>query len=128
MTAVTRAVPRYLLRDRDGCYGLLFREQVKGLDIQEVLIAARRPWQNPYCERLIGSIRRDCSDHVIIFSELHLRRILKSYFQYYHGTRTHLALDKDAPDPRLNQRIEEGVIRAFPQVGGLHHRYERQAA
>jgi putative transposase len=86
-------------------------------------------WQNPYAERLIGSIRRECLDHVIILSERHLRRVLSSYFQYHHDARTHLSLDKDCPRPRAIQLPFTGNnIVAFAEVGGLHHRYERRAA
>jgi hypothetical protein len=85
-------------------------------------------WQNPYAERLIGSIRRECLDHVIILNQRHLRRVLSSYFQYHHDARTHLSLNKDCPRPRLIQSPSSGNITAFPEVGGLHHRYERQAA
>jgi hypothetical protein len=85
------------------------------------------PWQNPYVERLIGSIRRECLDHIIIFNESHLRSILSGYFQYHHWTRTHLSLDKYCPQPRRIQPASAGNIIAFPEVGGLHHRYERRA-
>src|SRR5262245_29748444 len=87
-----------------------------------------RPGRNPYAERLIGSICRECLDHVIIFSERHLRRVLSSYFQYHHEARTHLSLNKDCPRPRPVQLPSAGHIIAFPAVGGLHHRYERRAA
>ncbi len=96
--------------------------------IHEVLTAARSPWQNPFAERLIGSARRECLDHVLVLSERHLRRVLTSYFAYYHRARTRLALNKDAPDIRPVQRPEVGAIVATPEVGGLHHRYARQAA
>ena len=92
--------PRYLLRDRDKSYGPAFRHRVRAMGITEVITAPRSPWQNPYAERLIGSIRRECLDHVIIFNERHLRRVLSSYFQYHHDTRTHLSLGKDCPRPR----------------------------
>jgi putative transposase len=120
--------PRYLLRDRDRSYGPAFRHRVRAMGITEVTTAPRSPWQNPYAERLIGSIRRECLDHVIIFNERHLRRVLSSYFQYHHDTRTHLSLGKDCPRPRPTQSALAGPIIAFPQVGGLHHRYERRAA
>ncbi|MGD0101541.1 MAG: integrase core domain-containing protein [Acidobacteriota bacterium] len=90
--------------------------------------APRSPWQSPYVERLIGSIRRECLDHVIVASEESLRRILRRYFDYYHKSRTHLSLGKDSPEPRATQRLELGRVIALPEVGGLHHRYERQAA
>jgi putative transposase len=102
-------VPRYLLRDRD-------------MKIEEVLSAPRSPWQRAYVERVIGSIRRECLDHVIIFGENSLRRTLSSYFSYYHQTRPHLSLEKDSPEPRPIQRPELGPVVAIPQIGGLHHR------
>ena len=95
---------------------------------QEVLSAPRSPWQRAYVERVIGSLRRECLDHVIVFHELSLRRILASYFQYYHRSRTHLSLEKDSPVPRSIQSPEMGRVVALPQLGGLHHRYERRAA
>jgi transposase InsO family protein len=122
------SAPRYLLRDRDGSYGERFREAANWLGIREVLTAPQSPWQNAYVERLIGSIRRECLDHVIVLNETGLRRILKSYFEYYERTRTHLSLSKDAPVGRPIQPIETGRIVEIPQVGGLHHRYERIAA
>jgi putative transposase len=121
--------PRYLLRDRDKSYGPAFRHRVRAMGITEVITAPRSPWQKPYVERLIGLIRRECLDHIIIFNERHLRRILSSYFQYHHDARTHLSLDKDCPRPRTVQPPLRGNnIVAFPEVGGLHHRYERRAA
>ena len=93
-----------------------------------VLIAPRSPWQNPYVERVIGSIRRECLDHVVVFHEKHLRRVLESYLRYYHASRTHLALEKDVPDSRSVEPPGRGKVVAFPEVGGLHHRYTRQAA
>ena len=120
--------PRYLLRDRDASYGQTFRDRVEAMAIKEVVTAARSPWQNPYVERVIGSIRRECLNHIIIFDECHLRDVLSSYFQYYHQTRTHLSLDKDCPDCRPVHRPAAGKIIALPEVGGLHHRYERRAA
>jgi len=98
------------------------------MQIQEVLTAPRSPWQNAYVERLIGSIRRDCLDHVLVFNERGLRRILKSYFDYYEKSRTHLSLAKDAPIPRSVQPPSFGRVIEIPQVGGLHHRYERRVA
>jgi putative transposase len=121
-------LPRYLLRDRDSIFGDDFREQVRDMGIEEVLSAPRSPWQRAYVEWVIGSIRRECIDHVIVFHEHSLRRTLKSYFDYYHGSRTHLSLGKDSPEPRAIQPPEIGSVVAMPQVGGLHHRYERQAA
>jgi hypothetical protein len=95
---------------------------------QEVLTAPRSPWQSPYVERLIGSIRRECLDHIVVFNESSLRRTLKSYFHYYHGARTHLSLRKDAPETRPVQPPGLGSVMELPEVGGLHHRYERRAA
>jgi putative transposase len=118
--------PRYLLRDRDKSYGPTFRHRVRAMGITEVVTAPRSPWQNPYAERLIGSIRRECLDLVIIFSGRHLRRVLSSYFQYHHET--HLSLGKECPWRRPIQPPSAGNIIAFPEVGGLHHRYARRAA
>jgi putative transposase len=120
--------PRWLLRDRDAIYGEAFRRRVAGMDISEVITSPSSPWQNPYAERLIGSIRRECLDHVIVLGERHLRRLLTAYVTYYHGARTHLALEKDAPTTRRVQTPTEGHVVAFSEVGGLHHRYERRAA
>jgi len=117
-----------LLRDRDGIYGTQFVRRVKGMGIDQVTISARSPWQNPYVERLIGSIRRECLDHVIILSEKQLRRLLHSYFAYYHRSRTHLGLEKDCPDPRLIELSDQGPITEESMIGGLHHRYYREAA
>jgi len=122
------SAPRYLLRDRDSIFGGLFRNRVRGMGIAEVLIAYRSPWQNPFVERLIGSIRRECLDHVIVLGQKHLRRILGEYFRYYHRSRTHLSLEKDCPEPRAMQPPGLGEVVEFPEVGGLHHRYERRAA
>jgi len=120
--------PRHLIRDHDCTYGKVFQARLQALQIEDVLIAPRSPWQNPYAERVIGSIRRECLDHVIVLGEDHLRRILKAYLSYYHQSRTHLSLDKDCPTPRLVQPPSMGKVIAFPQVGGLHRRYERIAA
>ena len=120
--------PRFLLRDRDASYGQTFRDRVQAMAIEEVVTAPRSPWQNAYVERIIGSIRRECLDHVIVFDERHLRRVLSAYFEYHHRSRTHLSLDKDCPEPRPIQPPSAGTVVAFPQVGGLHHRYERRAA
>jgi len=120
--------PAYLLRDRDRIYGNAFRQRVRGMGIREVLAAPSSPWQNPFAERLIGSIRRECLEHVLVLSERHLRRILTRYFTYYHCARTHLALEKDAPDGRPIERPEAGRIVQIPEVGSLHHRYARRAA
>jgi len=121
------SAPRYLLRDRDSIYGGRFRNRVKSLGIDEVLTAPRSPWQNPYVERVIGSIRRECLNHIIIINERHLRRQLKSYSTYYHEARTHLSLDKQSPVPRSIEPAEQRKVVAIPHVGGLHHEYRRAA-
>jgi len=122
------SAPTYLIRDRDRVYGQPFRHRVKGMGIEEVLTTPQSPWQNPFAERLIGSIRRECLNHVLVLGERHLRRILIRYLAYYHQARTHLALDKDAPDVRPTALPAAGKIVQLPEVGGLHHRYVRQAA
>jgi transposase InsO family protein len=119
-------VAKYLLRDRDAVYGHVLRQQIEALGITEVIGTPRSPWQRAYVERIIGSMRRDCPDQVIVFNQSSLRRILRSYLDYYHESRTHLSLEKDAPVSRPVQSA--GRIVAIPQVGGLHHRYERRAA
>ncbi len=120
--------PKYLLRDRDKIYGSVFQNRVKNMNIKEVKIAPHNPWQSPYVERLIGSIRRECLDHVIVLNERHLKRILTGYFGYYHRYRTHLSLDSDCPESRPVQSKEIEKVIAFPEVGGLHHHYERKKA
>ena len=117
--------PRFLLHDRDHAFDGVTATAI-GMD--EVLTAPRSPWQNAYVERFIGSVRRECLDHVIILNAIGLRRILHAYVEYYTTTRTHLALDKDAPRPRAIAPPPAGRVVAIPQVGGLHHRYERRAA
>ena len=120
--------PRYLLRDRDASYGAEFRRRVDTMGIREVVTAAHSPWQNAYVERLIGSLRRECLDYIVICNERHLRRVLSSYADYYQRSRTHLSLDKDCPDPRPVMPPGSGRVVAIPPVNGLHHRYERLAA
>jgi putative transposase len=119
--------PRYLLRDRDCAFNGV-SAAVEALGIHEVLTAPRSPWQNAYLERFIGSVRRECLDHVIVLSAGGLRRVLKDYVEYYTVSRTHLALEKDAPLPRSIAPPATGRVVAIPQVNGLHHRYERRAA
>ncbi len=97
------------------------------MGIEQVRTAFRSPWQSPYVERLIGSIRRECLDHVIVLNEAHLMRILNDYFDYYHESRAHLSLDRNAPTPREIESSEQGDVVSIPQVGGLHHRYSRAA-
>jgi transposase InsO family protein len=120
--------PRYLLRDRDGIFGHTFVDQVTAMGMSEVLSTPGSPWQRAYIERVIGSIRRECLDHVIVSSERSLRHHLSRFVDYYHQSRTHLGLHKDAPEPRPVQGPEAGRVVAFPEVGGLHHRNERRAA
>jgi putative transposase len=122
------SAPSYLLRDRDSVYGHVFRQRLKGMGVGEVLTAPHSPWQNPFAERLIGSIRRECLNHVVVLGEQDLRRTLARYFACYHGARTHLALDKDAPDGRPIEPPGHGTIIPIREVGGLHHRYVRRAA
>jgi len=119
--------PEYLLRDRDAIDGDAFVRRVKALGMSEVLIAPRAPWQNPLAERVIGSIRRECLDHVIVINERHLRRLLRRYLAYYNATRPHQSLLNNSPHPREVQPPAAGRIVAIPQVGGLHHRYQRAA-
>ena len=111
--------PRYLLRDRDSIYGEQFRRRVKSLGIKQIITAPRSPWQSPYVERLIGSIRRECLNHLIVHNERHLRRILRSYFTYYHDARTHLGLAKQSPNPRSIESPTQGSIVSLPHLGGL---------
>jgi putative transposase len=120
--------PRYLLRDRDAIYGTACQQRIKNLGMEEVKIAPHSPWQNPYVERVIGSIRRECLNEVIVLNEWHLRRVLQSYVDYYHHWRTHRSLEMDAPEPRPIEQPAVGTVRKLPEVGGLHHHYERRAA
>jgi transposase InsO family protein len=116
-------VPRYILRDRDSVYGEIFKRRLRAMGIRDRPTAPRSPWQNGHTERLIGSIRRECLDHVVVFGERHLRHLLLSYMAYYNGARTHLSLNKDAPLPRAVQAV--GRILPTPILGGLHHHYVR---
>ena len=118
----------YVIRDRDAIYGTEFQRRVVGMGLAEVPIAPRSPWQNAYVERFVGSLRRECLDHVIALNERQVCRIVSSYARYYNRVRTHLALAKDAPEHRRVQSRANGRVVAFPEVGGLHHRYERVAA
>jgi putative transposase len=121
--------PRYLLRDRDGVYGAVFRNRIKHLGTKEVIIARRSPWQSPYVERVIGTLRRELLDHAIVLNERHLRRLLRRFVNdYYHPCRTHLSLGKDTPGQRAVEPPEMGEVIELPVVGGLHHRYVRRAA
>jgi putative transposase len=120
--------PRYLLRDRDGIFGRAFEDQVTAMGMLEVLSTPGSPWQRAYIERVIGTIRRECLDHVIVSTERSLRHYLRRFVDYYHQSLTHLGLYKDAPEPRPVQGPDAGRIVVFPEVGGLHHRYERRAS
>src|SRR5271156_560813 len=115
--------PRYLIRDRDTSYGPAFLQRIRAMGIRDHPIAPRSPWQNAYVERLIGSIRRECLDHMIVFGEAHLLRILRGYAAYYNVSRTHRSLDKDAPFHRAIERL--GAVVSRPVLGGLHHQYCR---
>jgi transposase InsO family protein len=119
--------PRYLIRDRDHAFDG-WAHAAKAMGIEEVLTAPRSPWQNAYAERFIGSARRECLDHVIVFSATGLQRLMNLYCAYYQQSRTHLSLNKDAPIHRAIAAPGDGRVVAIPQVGGLHHRYGRQAA
>jgi transposase InsO family protein len=116
-------VPRYLIRDRDGAYGEVFIRRLRSMGIRDRPTSPRSPWQNGFAERLVGSIRRECLDHVVVFGERHLSRVLLSYMNYYNETRTHLSLDKDSP---LSREVNgAGRILCRPVLGGLHHKYVR---
>ncbi len=130
---LTEALPwtssaRFLIRDNDRIYGNVFRSRTAGLGLHEVVTARGSPWQNGYCERVLGTIRRECTDHVIAVGQRHLLRVVRAHAAYYNRTRTHLSLAKDAPEHRVAARDRTGPVTAFPEVGGLHHRYERLAA
>ena len=115
--------PQYLIRDRDTSYGPVFVQRNRAMGIRDRPIAPRSPWQNAYVERLIGSIRRECLDHMIVFGEMHLRLILRGYAAYYNTSRTHRSLNKDAPFHRAIERL--GAVISRPILGGLHHQYCR---
>jgi transposase InsO family protein len=115
--------PRYLIRDRDGIYSAAVTRRLRAMGIRDKPIAPSSPWQNAYAERLIGTIRRECLDHMIVLGEAHLRRILGKYAAYYNGSRIHRSLNKDAPFHRAIERV--GAITSRPVLGGLHHRYSR---
>ena len=115
--------PRFIIRDRDRAYGDIVVRRLRAMGIRDRPTAPRSPWQNGYCERLIGSIRRDCLDHVVVFGEQHLRHLLRSYANYYNQTRTHLSLNKDSPVTRPIETV--GRILPVPILGGLHHQYVR---
>ncbi len=118
---------RFLLRDRDRIYGSVFWDRIANMGIEEVVTEPRSPWQNPYVERVSGSIRRECFNHAIVLNERHLERILRSYFEYYHESRTHMSLGRNSPIQRDIDPPRNGDVVSIPQVGGLHHRYRRAA-
>ena len=119
--------PRFLFRDRDSIYGQVVRRRIANLRIKEALTAPRSPWQNGYAERVIGSIRRECLDHIIVLNEAHLIRVLGEYLKYYHSDRPHQSLDGNSPVPRSVEPPDQGRVVAEPVLGGLHHRYRRAA-
>ena len=126
-TFPNETAPRYLLRDRDAIYGDAFHRRVDRMGMHQVLTAPHAPWQNPFAERVVGSIRRECLDHFIVLNERHLRRLLRAYLTYYNTTRPHQALGNNSPLPREVQPPARGRIVALSEVGGLHHRYQRVA-
>ena len=119
---------KFLFRDGDGIYGEEFERRVKGVGLEQVVTARASPWQNAYCERVVGTLRRECLDHVVAINERQLKRVLDEYVRYYNASRTHLSLAKDSPEGRRASSGRGGAIVAFPEAGGLHHRYERMAA
>ena len=120
-------VPKYLIRDRDAIFGNSFQKRVHAMRIKEIVTAPQSPWQNPFVERIIGTIRHDCLNHLIILNEKHLHKILMSYFDYYHHCRTHLSLEKNAPIPRMTESKTQGKVISLSKMGGLHHLYRRAA-
>jgi transposase InsO family protein len=122
------AAPNYLLRDRDAIYGEEFKRRVGNLGMEELKIAPRSPWQNPYVERMIGTLRHECLDHMLIFNEGQLHRILTAFLDYYQRTRPHKSLADDSPDGREVEDEVQKKILALPVLGGLHHHYTRKAA
>jgi transposase InsO family protein len=115
--------PSFIVCDRDSVYGEIFTRRLRAMGVRDRPIAPRSPWQNGHAERLIGSLRRECLDHVVVLGERHLRQVLLLYMDYYNGARTHLSLNKDAPVPRPIHAV--GRIYASPILGGLHHQYAR---
>ncbi len=115
--------PQYLIRDNDRAFGHVFQKRLRSMGIRDRSTSPCSPWQNGHVERVIGSIRRECIDHVVVFNAVHLRRIMRSYVDYYNYSRTHLSLSKDAPKSRPIQKV--GTIDRIPKVGGLHHHYCR---
>ena len=115
--------PEYLIKDRDRASRLAVQQRLAAMDIRDSPPSPRSPWQNGYVERVIGSIRRECLDHMVVLGEDHLRRVMRAYVHYYNNARTHLSLDKDAPNGRTTQSC--GAINSIPHLGGLHHQYSR---
>lgn len=124
-TFYNRDTPKYLIRDRDSIFGNYFNDSINNFGIKQLITSYRSPWQNGYCERVIGSIRRECLDHLIIINENHLRKVLYEYVNYFNKYRTHLGLNKDSPESRSIESI--GEIKRTPVVNGLHHFYSREA-
>ena len=122
------SAPRFLHRDNDGIFGKSVTDTIKAMGIEDVPSAPRSPWQNPYCERVVGTLRAELLNHVIVLGEGHARQLLQEYVRYYNGSRTHLSLAKDAPDERAVELPSAGPVRSTPVLGGLHHRYFRRAA
>ena len=122
------SAPRFLLRDRDGVYGERFRRRIRSLGMEDMVTAPASPWQNPFAERLIGTLRCECLDHVIVLNERHLRRLLRDYLDYYHRWRCHRSLDMDAPDGRTPRPAMPPAVNEIPRAGGLHHCYVPMAA
>ena len=122
------SAPRFLLRDGDGIYGAKVKRRIRSLGIQGVVTAPASPWQNPYVERVIGSIRREFLDHVVVMNRRHLMRLLANYFGYYHEWRVHRSLDMDTPDYRVQKSTKPNNVVEFPAVRGLHHYYLPRAA
>ena len=120
--------PRFIIRDRDKIYGEVVQDAITSLGMEPLVISARSPWQNGYCERVVGTIKRECLNHMILLGRKHTFRVLKRYFEYYHEARTHLGLEKDTPDPRKVEPPCLGPVKRRPMVGGLHSRYYRRAA
>ncbi len=120
--------PRFLLRDGDAIYGAAVKRRIKSLDIEDLVTAPASPWQNPYVERVIGSIRREFLDHVVVLNERHLKRLLSKYIRYYHEWRLHRSLGMDAPDGRIERWSKPNQVVEFSAVHGLHHYYLPRAA
>jgi putative transposase len=121
------SIPKFLVRDLDGIYGDWFRRRVRNMNIREIITSRKSPWQNPFAEQVIGSIRRECLDHVIVFGERYLRRLLKLYVEYYNSSRPHFSLERNSPMPRNVELPSQGRVIAISQVSGLHHLYKRAA-